>query len=208
MMNPETIQISRYIGIDNSKVSIVHEELKTLQTMVKLNKEMRNITAYNKANHVAVKGFSANFHNYKRISDSYSIAENLFREQLELNGITNYLHEHKVTIKDILGNMHNYHLDFYMPSIKLCIEISPLFHQTYLTVAVRDKLRTSLLKRKLGIKTVVVRVHFRIRKGITETFINPVDVKSVMSEIKKLGKNPNKETLTYYIKKLQKEGEN
>jgi hypothetical protein len=200
MLNPETIQINRYKGIDNSKVSIVHSEIATLKTLVLLNKEKERITAYNKLNHVAIKGFSANFHNYKRSENNFSIAENLFREQLELNGITNWLHEHKVQIKDALNQTHTYHLDFFIPEIKLAIEISPLFHFTYETVAIRDKLRESLLKRKLGINTIVVKVHFRTRKGILETYINPVDSKKAIAQIRKLSRKPNKETLTYYVK--------
>ncbi len=199
MLNPETIQINRYRGIDNSKVSIVHEEIRTLKTLVVLNKEMKNITAYNKANHVNIKGFSANFHNYGRNSEHYSIAENLFREQLELNGI-NFLHEHKIQIKDALLNTHTYHLDFFIPNIKLAIEISPLFHFTYKSVAIRDKLRESLLKRRHGINTVVVKVHFRTRKGILETYINPVDTEKAIAHIRKLSRIPNKETLQFYFK--------
>jgi hypothetical protein len=180
----------------------VHEEIRTLKTLVLLNKEMKNITAYNKANHVNIKGFSANFHNCGRNSEHYSIAENLFREQLELNGINTYLHEHKVTVRDALFNAHIYHLDFYIPDIKLAIEISPLFHFTYKSVAIRDKLRESLLKRKHGINTVVVKVHFRTRKGIMETYINPVDSKKAINKIRKLSQKPNKETLTFYTKKV------
>jgi len=202
MLNPETIQINRYKGIDNSKVSIVHSEIATLKTLVLLNKEKERITAYNKLNHVAIKGFSANFHNYKRSENNFSIAENLFREQLELNGITNWLHEHKVQIKDALNQTHTYHLDFFIPEIKLAIEISPLFHFTYETVAIRDKLRESLLKRKLGINTIVVKVHFRTRKGNIETFINNADTVKAIKAIKKLSKKSNPETLTFYTKKV------
>ena len=206
MYNPETIQISRYKGIDESLISIVHSEIATLKTMVKLNKEKERITAWNKANHVEIKGFSVNFHNYARNSDNFSIAENLFREQLELNGITNFIHEHKVVIRDALYRAHTYHLDFYIPEIKLAIEISPLFHFTYETVAIRDKLRTSLLKRKLGIETIVVKVHFRTRKGKLETYINPEDSEKAISEIKKLSEFPSKETLPYYFKRHNKKG--
>jgi hypothetical protein len=194
----ESIQINRYKGIDNSKISIVHEELKTLQELRQLNIEKENITAWNKSHHITMKGFSANFHNFKRVSDNYSIAENLFREQLELNGI-DFLHEHKVQIKDALNNNHTYHLDFFIPEIKLAIEISPLFHFTYKTVAIRDKLRESLLLRKENIKTLVIKVHFRTKKGHIETYLNPTDTKKAIKEIKKLKrKKPHKETLLAY----------
>lgn len=204
MLNPETIQINRYRGLDNSKVNIVHSEIATLKTMIKLNKEKDRITAWNKKNHITIKGFSANFHNYARNSDNFSIAENLFREQLELNGITNYLHEHKIIVRDALYRAHTYHLDFFIPDIKLAIEISPLFHFTYETVAIRDKLRESLLKRKLGINVLVVKVHFRTRKGHIETFINHADSVRAIKAIKRMSKKSNPETLTHYIKKVVK----
>lgn len=204
MLQAQTIQINRYRGIDDSKVTIVNEEIATLKLLNQLDKEKVRITAWNKEHHVTIKGFSANFHNYGRTSDNYSIAENLFREQLELNGITNYLHEHKIIVRDALYRAHTYHLDFFIPDIKLAIEISPLFHFTYETVAIRDKLRESLLKRKLGINVLVVKVHFRTRKGHIETFINHADSVRVIKAIKRMSKKSNPETLTHYIKKVVK----
>jgi len=199
MLRIETIQISRYKGIDNSKVSIVHTEIQTLKHLKALDIEKLNITAFNKKNHVNVKGFSANYHNYARTNNNYSIAEKLFQEQLELNGITSYLHEFKIQVKDALFNSHCYHLDFYIPEIKLAIEISPLFHFTYKTVAIRDKLRESLLKRKHGIKTIVIKVHFRVKKGHTETYLNSKDIEIAINLIKKLREIPHKETLNAYV---------
>jgi very-short-patch-repair endonuclease len=163
-----------------------------------LNIEKENITKFNKDNHINIKGFSANFHNFKRTSDNFSIAESLFRDVLELNNIS-YLHEFQIKIRDILLNSHSYHLDFFIPEIKLAIEISPLFHFTYKTVATRDKLRESLLL-KHGIKTLVIKVHFRTKKGRTETYLNVKDVQQTLKEIKKLRQKPHKETMLYYCR--------
>jgi hypothetical protein len=203
MLKVESMQINRYKGIDESRISIVHEELRTLKQLKALDKEKQNITAFNKAHHVNIKGFSSNFHNYNRSSDNYSIAENLFREILELNNIS-FIHEHKIQIRDALLNAHNYHLDFFIPDIKLAIEISPLFHFTYETVAIRDKLRESLLLRKQGIKTLVIKVHFRTRKKIIETYLNSSDTDKAIKTIKQLKRKPHKETLLYYCRTNKK----
>jgi very-short-patch-repair endonuclease len=192
----ETITINRYKCLDNKVHAHIIEELKTLQELRELNIEKENITKFNKANHINVKGFSANFHNFKRTSDNFSIAEALFRDVLELNNI-NFLHEFQIKVKDILLRIHSYHLDFFIPEIKLAVEISPLFHFTYKTVAIRDKLRESLLL-KHGIKTHVVKVHFRTVKGRTETYLNVKDVEKALKLIKKLKQKPNKETLLAY----------
>jgi hypothetical protein len=200
MLHIDSIEINRYIGIDNTKISIVSEEIQTLKHLSRLDKEKMALTAYNKRNHINIKGFSANFHNWNRNKDNYSIAENLFREQLELNDLTDYLHEYAIQVKDALLKSHNYHLDFYFPSIKLAIEISPLFHFKYETVAVRDKIRTALLKRKHGIKTIVIKVHFRTINKRIETYLNIEDTKQAIKEIKKLKrKKPHKETLLGYF---------
>jgi len=194
----EAITIQKYRCLDNNVHAHIIEELKTLQELRALNIEKENITAWNKSHHINIKGFSANFHNFKRTSDSYSIAESLFRDTLELNNIS-YLHEFQIKAKDALLNSHSYHLDFYIPEIKLAIEISPLFHFTYKTVAIRDKLRTSLLARKHNIKTIVIKVHFRTKKGRVETYLNVNDVEKAIKLIKKLKqKKPNKETLLAY----------
>ena len=200
MQKASNIQLNRYKGLDNSKVLIVSEEIATLKLLEKLNLEKENITKFNKANHIKIKGFSANFHNFNRSENSYSIAEDLFRRVLEDHNINSYLHEYQIKVKDVIGKNHTYHLDFYLPSIKLAIEISPLFHFTYETVAIRDQLRTSLLKRKVGIETQVVKVHFRTVKSKTETYLNPKDVNQIISIIKrKLRNKPHKETLARYL---------
>lgn len=185
-----------YLGLDNKVHAHIIEELNTLKELRQLNIEKENITKFNKANHINIKGFSSNFHNFKRNSDNYSIAESLFRDVLELNNIS-FLHEFQIKIRDILLNSHSYHLDFFIPEIKLAVEISPLFHFTYKTVAIRDKLRTSLLL-KHGIKTLVIKVHFRTRKGRIETYLNVKDVETTIKQIKKLKRIPNKETLLAY----------
>jgi hypothetical protein len=199
MLRIQSVQINRYKGIDETKITVVHEEIKTLKHLKELDLEKQRIILFNKKNHVNIKGFSANFHNYGRTENNYSVAENLFREQLELNGI-DFLHEFKIQVKDALFNNHCYHLDFYIPEIKLAIEISPLFHFTYKIVAIRDKLRESLLKRKHGILTHVVKVHFRTVKGHTETYLNVSDVSNAIKLIKNLKKTTNKETLFHYLK--------
>lgn len=199
MLKASKIQLNRYQGLDSSKVLIVSEEVATLKMLEELNLEKERITAYNKLNHVDIKGFSANFHNFNRSRESYSIAESLFRDQLEGNQIKDFLHEHAVSVKDSLGKTHLYHLDFFIPSIKTAIEISPLFHYTYQTVAIRDKLRTSLLKRKHHINTLVIKVHFRTRRGRLETYLNPNDVKTVLRTVRKqLRGKPSKETILYW----------
>jgi len=200
MLKIQQIQVNRYKGIDSSKITIVNEEIATLKLLNELNIQKENITKYNKDNNIKVKGFSANFHNFERSNNNYSTAENLFKEQLELNNIA-FLHEFQIKIRDALFNSHTYHLDFYIPEIKLAIEISPLFHFTYQTVAIRDKLRESLLKRKHGIKTIIIKVHFRTIKGHTETYLNTVDTKKALATIKQLKrKKPNKETMLAYLK--------
>jgi very-short-patch-repair endonuclease len=199
MLKAQHIQINRYKGLTGDKAIIVSEEIATLKMLNQLDKEKTRITKWNKSHHVNIKGFSSNFHNYNRSNNNYSIAECLFKDQLELNNIK-FLHEFQIKVKDALFNSHSYHLDFFIPEIKLAIEISPLFHFTYQTVAIRDKLRTALLKRKCGIKTMVVKVHFRTVKGKTETYLNIEDTKKALATIKKLKRlKPHKETLNAYI---------
>jgi hypothetical protein len=134
--------------------------------------EVRNITAYNKLIHKKVKGFSANYHNYLKDKSSYSIAERQFKELLEHCGLNDFIHEFKVKVRDFKGTNHTYHMDFYFPLFKIAIEINPLFHYTYNSVAMRDKLRAKLLKRKAHIETIDIKVYQKVRKGKLETFID------------------------------------
>jgi hypothetical protein len=88
-------------------------------------------------------------------------------------------------------------LDFFIPEIKLAIEISPNFHHSYETVAIRDKLRASLLKRKNNITTIEVKVCFRTKKGVIETYLDKKSVDYAIKEIKTAKKS--QESLNYYL---------
>jgi very-short-patch-repair endonuclease len=159
------------INLENLAISITDinliQEIE-LTKQCRLNEiETKNITLYNKTINKKIKGFSANCHNYNRNKNVYSEAENQFKELLEQHNIKDYLHEFKVKVRDIRGKIRTYHIDFYFPSLKLAIEINPMFHYTFKTVVTRDKLRALLLKKNYHINTIDIKVHHKTVKGKT-----------------------------------------
>lgn len=176
-------------------------EIATINHLKRLDIIKNEITELNKLNNKNVKGFSANQHNYKRSSKQYSEAEQLFKDALNLAGLKenlDYFHEHKVKVRDVHNRIHVYHLDFYFPSLKICVEINPMFHYTYEVVAIRDKLRASLLKRKLNIKTLDLKVYMKTRKGKTYMALDVKQCDKILNEILNKIHNPHKETLLFY----------
>lgn len=191
MLSLEKIQIS------DTDLNLIDEIELTKQC--RLNEiEKNNITAFNKSIGKKIKGFSTNYHNHERDKKNYSIAEKQFKELLLNHGLTDFIHEHKIKVKDVKGIVHTYHIDFYFPLFRLAIEINPTFHYSYNVVAIRDKLRAKLLKRKLHIETIDIKVYFRTRKGKLETFIDYNKAFSVIEKILRKRKI-HKETLAYYI---------
>ena len=176
-------------------------EIATINHLKRLDKIKTEITELNKLNNKNVKGFSANEHNYKRSSKQYSEAEQLFKDVLDLAGLKenlDYFHEFKIKVRDVHNRIHVYHLDFYFPTLKICVEINPLFHYRYEVVAIRDKLRASLLKRKLNIKTLDLRVYMKTRKGKTYKALDVKQCDKIINEILNKIHKPHKETLLFY----------
>lgn len=200
MLKIDSIRINRYLGLSNDKITVINEDIAMLKIYSQLEKQKNAITAYNKMHGNKIKGFSANSHNYTRDKNVYSISELLFKELLEQNNINGFIHEHKISVNDLIMHKHFYHLDFYFPSLKIAIEINPLFHYTYANVAIRDKIRTSLLKRKHNIKVLDVIVRFRTKKGIIQTYLDTKSANNAINEIKaQLLNKPHKETLNAYM---------
>jgi 5'(3')-deoxyribonucleotidase len=181
----------------NEADSVHLEEIKLTQQLRLKEIEKCNITRYNKLIGKKIKGFSANAHNYNRDGNVYSIAEMQFKELLESYGI-NFIHEYQVKVKDIKNNVHSYHLDFYIPELRLAIEVNPLFHYTYETVAIRDNLRSRLLKRKADITTWDLKVYFKTVKGVTQTFIDYEKAFKIIEQILK-AKKVHKGLLINYL---------
>lgn len=198
-MNAYRLELNSYRGLDNSKVKIISEELETLKTLQQLEFIASEKTKRNKQLGTIRKGFSANAHNYSRDAKIFSIAEELFKEVLESEGFKNYVHELKIIVKDTVLNSHIYHIDFYFPSLKLAIEINPLFHYTYQNVLIRDQLRSKLLARKHGIKTLDVKVLHKTVKGKFLTQLEPKSTKLAINYLKKHSDKINKQTLSYWV---------
>ena len=74
MLNIENIHINRYKGIQNEKITVINENIAMLKLYSILEKQKKAITLFNKQNGNKIKGFSANYHNYARNKNSYSIA--------------------------------------------------------------------------------------------------------------------------------------
>ena len=180
---------------DLNKNTIIQIETELLTELDRLNEIKEKITENNKLKGKKIKGFSSNFHNYKRSKHVFSIAEKQFNNLAIAHGL-NLEHEHKVKVKDVKGKSRNYYLDFFDTETKICIEINPLFHKTYKVVNIRDKLRAFLLKKKLHIITFNVDVIYRTIKGKTVIKIDVDKSLRVINFIKKAKKS--KETLSFY----------
>ena len=200
MLIAESIQINRYKGIDNDKITIVSEEIATLKLLSKLDKLKEQITQQNRQKPNYRKGFSSNYHNFNRLENSYSIAESLFRQLLNEHCLNDFIHEFPIKLHDSLMHTHNYHIDFYFPALKLAIEINPAFHYTYQTVAIRDIIKTNLLKRKAHVKTLDVKVIHKVKKGKLLTMLDIKTANKTIRQIKQLMQKPaNRELITTYL---------
>lgn len=110
-----------------------------------------------------------------------------------------YVHEHRFNAKDGKNRLHHYKLDFLFPDSRINVEISPDFHWTYKIVAIRDVLKKRALKRA-GIRTFVVRVFFRSRKGQCSGRIDVSYARKIVRIIKQSQTSP--ESLNYWLESV------
>lgn len=188
-------------SLESQKLETLKVELVLLRDLKRLDTEKKlktKLNRLNKENGKYRKGFSSNFHNFERDNNTYSKAEDLFKDLLLEHNLSEFIHEHKVKVKDINDRTHTYHLDFYFYNLKVCIEVNPIFHETYRVVKIRDNLREYLLKRKMHIKTFKLRVLHKCKKGKLLTRIDKRQSKRIIKKLKSL--KVSKETLTFYLR--------
>lgn len=170
-------------------------EITLIEELMYLDAAKVELTAKNALKPKRRQGFNANFHNYSRNKNVYSIAEQQFKQLLDKFGIY-YTHEHKISCKDVRMRTYCYHMDFYLPELRLNLEIKPLFHWTYEIVAKRDQLREKLLK-KYHIDTIDIKVFHFVRK---KRLITQIDTENAFKVLKSLKNKPiSKETLSFYL---------
>jgi len=200
-MAQKLISINRYIGLNSKHVfSYISEEYAILKQLRQLKKLKTALTQKNTKKPKYRQGFSSNYHNFKHDNGKYSTAEKLFKKLLDKHNVK-YVHEYRVKLKDFIGKTHNYYIDFYIPEVKLAIEINPLFHYTYESVKIRDKLKARLLKRRMHIKTIDIKAYIRVKqKNRIKRLITTIDNTKALNLIQKIKRmKPNKETLIYWI---------
>jgi hypothetical protein len=147
------------------------------------------------------RGFSsARILNKNRAKHIYTIAENLVKEYLEGHGFSSghgFTHELPISVKDSLGKNRHFHIDFYLVSQKIGIEVNPNFHKFFSIVRVRDALKSRLLRTHNHIRTFSVSVKYKRKNGILETEIDRKALARVLRIAR--GLTISKETLDYYL---------
>lgn len=112
------------------------------------------------------------------------------------NLLNGFLEKHKVVHEQTLKGKTKqgtkttrfvFQADFYFPLIKLDLEISPAFHQTYKKVVDGDLKRVKLLKEKLGVKIMV----------IGDLDLNQPRIEEIKTQIDSFDMSP--EVLDYYF---------
>lgn len=129
--------------------------------------------------------------NSRRHSKVFTFLESEFHNlakdfNLELN------HEVHIKVKDRLNRWHIFKLDFFEPTTRIDIEVSPNWHKNYLLVVRRDALRRRLLKR-VGIRSLTVPVIYKGKHG----HIDFIRAKRIIKVIKSATVSVN--SLDYYI---------
>lgn len=102
-------------------------------------------------------------------------------------------HEVRIKVKDRTNKSHIFKLDFFDPSTRIDIEVSPNWHKNYRIVERRDALRKMLL-RKVGIRSYTVPVVsrgklLRINGALAQRVINAT-----------LKANPSRNSLEFYFR--------
>lgn len=148
------------------------------------------------------KGFHNGFHNQNHDKNSFSIAEQQFKDYCFKHGIDikDLLHEHKVKFKWVKGSTTKssiVHPDFLHITTRIIIEINPMFHYTYKPVVVRDARKIKQL-RKHGYKVFRIKVFIGTVKGKYTTKLNLKYANKVVNIMKRA--KQSREQLGYYCR--------
>lgn len=132
--------------------------------------------------------------NSKRHPKVFTFLESEFHNlakdfDLELN------HEVRIKVNDKFNRSHIFKLDFFEPTSRIDIEVSPNWHKNYLLVVKRDALRRRLLKR-VGIRSLTVPVIYKCNHG----HIDYIRARRIIKIIKSAIVSPN--SLDYYTNNL------
>ena len=106
------------------------------------------------------KGFHNCYHNPSHDKDSYSHAENQFKQLCQKLGFeanVDFIHEKKVKTLEC-GRVKQFYLDFYFIRKRISVEINPMFHLTYQKVRNRDTIKRKILRRHFNIEQFNIKV--------------------------------------------------